>query len=379
MAEPLTHQEKTAPFVRLEFLDALRCWAIFYIIVSHLILIPQPNLSIPPALAPLLINGGYAGVSLFFVLSAFSLNFSMDSRRGEPNVLKRFYLRRFFRIAPLFYLTLLIYWLRDAVFLGIIHPLSEVLINASLLFNFFPAHITGFVWASWTIGVMMILYLMFPMIHRWVRTLPAALMIFFFSVMMSWGWSHFVLNYGEATGYLKTDDVHFALNFGFLQHLPAFVCGIIVYRLFFDYLSKWNEQKKRMLGWLCLMLFIPFYAFLLTDTIQNMLWGWSILHGICFSLIVLGLGLNPLKFLVNSQTVFWGETTYALYLLHPLIIFSIIPIYRGVYDMLPMSSLGYLASLAATLVLLMPLSLFVHRYLERQATAWGEKLIRKNQ
>jgi peptidoglycan/LPS O-acetylase OafA/YrhL len=149
----------------------------------------------------------------------------MEARRGEPNQISRFYIRRFFRIAPLFYLMLLIYWLRDAFRLGVVHPISEVLVNASFLFNLIPAHITGFVWASWTIGVMVIFYLIFPVIHRWVRTLPAALTFFFAAVLMTWGWSHFVLNYGEATGYLKTQDVEFALRFGFLEHLPSFICG----------------------------------------------------------------------------------------------------------------------------------------------------------
>lgn len=373
MSENTAHKEK-APFVRLEFLDSLRCFAILYVVVSHLILIPQPNLPVPQSIATLLINGGYAGVSLFFVLSGFSLCFSMEARRGEPNQIPRFYIRRFFRIAPLFYLMLFIYWLRDAFRLGVVHPVSEVLVNASFLFNLIPAHITGFVWASWTIGVMVIFYLIFPVIHRWIRTLPSALTFFFAAVLMTWGWSHFVLNYGEATGYLKTQDVEFALRFGFLEHLPSFICGIIVYRLLFGRLNQLNEQKRRTLGWACLVLFIPCYAALLTDKIQNLLWGWSIVHGVCLSLVVLGLGLNPLKGLVNGITAYLGKTTYAMYLLHPLIIFSITPVYRRLYDILPIPAWGYAASLAATLSLLIPLSLALYRCIERRGMAWGEKI-----
>lgn len=378
MSETSAHKEKT-PFTRLDFLDALRCFAILYVVISHLILIPQPNLAVPQSMATILINGGYAGVSLFFILSAFSLCFSMDSRRGEPRLIQRFYIRRFFRIAPLFYLMLLIYWLRDAVWLGVIHPASEVLVNASLMFNLFPAHITGFVWASWTIGVMAILYLIFPLIHRWARTLPAALILFFAAVLMAWGWSHFVLKVGETTGCLDAADVRFALSFGFLQHLPAFVCGVIVYRLFFGELSKFNEQKRRGLARACLILFIPFYAVLLTDKIQNMLWGWSILHGVCFSLLVLGLGLNRPNILINSKTAYLGKTTYAMYLLHPLIIFSVIPVYRRLYEFLQIPCLGYTASLVVTLGLLIPLSLVLYRYVERRGMALGETIIGRNQ
>ncbi|MDI6741375.1 MAG: acyltransferase [Smithella sp.] len=374
MSEDLTLKETTEPFVRLDFLDSLRCFAIIYVVVSHLILIPQPPLAIPSWIAPLLINGGYAGVSLFFILSAFSLCFALDSRRSEPDLIKRFYLRRFFRIAPLFYLMLFIYWIRDAALMGVIHPISEVLINASLFFNLIPAYITGFVWASWTIGVMAILYLLFPLIYRWIRSLPAALILFIVSVLLSWGWSYFVLNCGETAGYLKANDKSFALGFGFLQHLPVFVCGVIIYRLFFDYFSKLNAQKRRMYGWTCLILFIPFYAVLLTDKLQNMLWGLSILHGFCLSLLVLGLGLKPLGFLINAKTSYLGRATYSMYLFHPLIIFSIIPVYRQIYNIFPNEMMGYLVSLLMTLAVLIPISLVSYKYIERTGIALGEKL-----
>jgi peptidoglycan/LPS O-acetylase OafA/YrhL len=378
MSEDLTHKETSEPFVRLDFLDSLRCFAIVYVVVSHLILIPQPNLAIPSFIAPLLLNGGYAGVSLFFILSAFSLCFTLDSRRGEPELIKRFYFRRFVRIAPLFYLMLFIYWIRDAALLGVIHPVSEVLINASLLFNLIPTHITGFVWASWAIGVLAILYLLFPLIYRWIRTLPAALILFIVSVLLSWGWSHFVLNYGEAAGYLKADDKTFALGFGFLQHLPVFVCGVIVYRLYFDYFSKLNARKRRMYGWACIILFIPFYAVLLTDKLQNMLWGLSILHGICLALLALGLGLKPFGFLINAKTSYLGRTTYSMYLFHPLIIFSMIPVYYRLYNIIPNEMLGYLISLLLTFAVLMPVSLASYRYIEQKGKATGENIINAN-
>ena len=165
------------PFIRLDFLDALRFFAIIYIAISHLALIPQPNLALPEWIVTFIINEGEAGVSLFFILSAFSLSYSMDARAGEAMLTSKFYIRRFFRIVPLFYFMMLVYWIRDAVAFGVIHPFSEVLINASLLFNLVPSCITGFVWASWTIGVMALLYLLFPLIHRYTRNLSATLIL----------------------------------------------------------------------------------------------------------------------------------------------------------------------------------------------------------
>ena len=359
----------TEPFIRLDFLDALRFFAILYVIISHLVLIPQPNLAIPEWIAPFFINGGDAGVSLFFVLSAFSLSYAMDKRSSESLLIKNFYVRRFFRIAPLFYFLMILYWIRDAAVFHVLHPVSEILINASLLFNLAPSCITGFVWASWTIGVIALLYLIFPFIHRYVRNLYGALGLFVVSVLMAWGWSYFVKIYGVATGYLTPDDISFVWGFGFLQHLPVFVCGIVVYRLFFDYLIKMNQRSRQLYGIILILFFMVFYSVLLTESMQNILWGKKILHGICFSLLVLGLGLKPFGFLVNSRTAYLGKISYSMYLFHPLLIFSIIPIYRWIYNTVPTDFAGYLTSFLITLVVLMPISMISHRYIERTGMA----------
>ncbi|MGB5219016.1 MAG: acyltransferase [Smithella sp.] len=369
----------TEPYVRLDFLDALRCFAIIYVVISHLVLIPQPNLLIPEWIAPFLINGGDAGVSLFFVLSAFSLCYSMDKRAGESTPISNFYIRRFFRIAPLFYCLMVMYWIRDAVVFNVLHPASEVLINASLLFNLVPSCITGFVWASWTIGVIALLYLIFPLIHKHIRSLYGALALFVFSVLIAWGWSYFVKNYGVAMGYLTPDDISFAWGFGFLQHLPVFVCGIIVYHLFFDYLVRRNQKSRKIYGSILILLFILFYGVLLTESMQNIIWGKKILHGICFSLLVLGFGLKPFGFLVSPKTVYLGKTSYSTYLFHPLLIFTIIPCYRWIYNIVPTDFLGYLMSLLITLLVLTIISLMSYRYIERKGIALGEKLINRNQ
>ncbi|HNY49379.1 MAG TPA: acyltransferase [Smithella sp.] len=375
----MSNNSSAEPYVRLDFLDALRFFAIIYVVISHLVLIPQPNLAVPEWIAPFLINGGDAGVSLFFVLSAFSLSHSMNARANEPFSTRNFYIRRFFRIAPLFYFLMLLYWIRDAAVFHVVHPVSEIFINASLLFNLVPSCITGFVWASWTIGVIVLLYLIFPFIHKYIRNLYGALGLFVASVLMAWGWSYFVKNYGVATGYLRADDISFVWGFGFLQHLPVFVCGIIVYHLFFDYLVRMNQKSRQTYGSILILLFIVFYGTLLTESMQNIVWGKKILHGICFSLLVPGLGLKPFGFLVNAKTAYTGKMSYSMYLFHPLLIFTIIPVYRWIYNIIPTDILGYVSSLLLTLALLIAISLMAYKYIERKGIVLGEKLIIRNQ
>jgi peptidoglycan/LPS O-acetylase OafA/YrhL len=372
----LTH-ENNSPLIRLDFVDALRLFAILYVIASHLVLIPEPDLAIPDCMALLIINGGNAGVSLFFVLSAFSLSYSMDARKSKQTVVRHFYIRRVFRIVPLFYVMILIYWIRDALVFGILHPASEVFLNASLLFNLVPACITSFVWGGWTIGVIAFLYLLFPLIHKYIRNLYSALALFSATVLIAYGWSYLIIHYGEVIGYLTPGDINVVLGFGFLQHLPVFACGIVVYRLLFDYFTQLSQKKKNIYGMIFITVFIVFYAVLLTEYFQNTVRGMNILHGICFSCLVLGLGLKPFHFLVNSKTTSLGKISYSMYLFHPIIIFTIIPVYRELYHFLPVSIFGYLVSLMVTLVLLTVISWISYKYLERPGIAFGEKFIRK--
>jgi peptidoglycan/LPS O-acetylase OafA/YrhL len=363
------------PFIRLDFVDSLRFFAILYVIICHLMVIPHPYLAVPEWIRPFIFNGGDAGVCLFFVLSAFSLSYSMDTRKGETNSTRRFYTRRFFRIAPLFYLMMLIYWIRDAAVFGFLHPVSEVLVNALLIFNLIPSCITGYVWASWTIGVIVWLYLLFPLIHKRVRNLTAALILLAASILIARGWSIFVIHYGEATGYLSADQTAYVWNFGFLQNLPVFVCGVVAYRLFFDYLVKMTPKAQRRTGLVLIISFVFFYTALLTEYIQNIFWGQHILHGICFSFLILALGLRPFSFLVNTKTVLLGKASYSLYLIHPIIIFTFAPLYYLCYASIPAYIPAYMVSLLITLIPLIILSLVCYKYIELPGVALGKIFI----
>ena len=371
---PIT-KDDIKPFIRLDFLDSLRCFAAVCVVIIHVECIPQPNLLIPEWLAPFASDSGVTGVCLFFVLSAFSLSYSLDERRGEAMLTRRFYIRRFFRIAPLFYFIMLLYWIRDAVIFNVLHPVPEVLINASLLFNLIPEYIIGFVWASWTIGVLALLYLLFPLIHKYICNLPTTLTLLGVSILMAWGWSFFAENYGEAIDYIPSNRIAFVNDFGFLQNLPVFVCGVITYRLFFDYFVKMEIKARRRYGLLFIMSFLFFYAALLTEHLQNIHWGKNILHGICFSLLILGMGLRPFSLLVNAKTVYMGKISYSLYLFHPLLVLPLIPVYYWFYGVLPGNTLGFSASLLITLGLLTIISLISYKYIERRGIIMGEKLI----
>jgi len=148
---------------RLDFLDSLRGLAALYVVVFHMTLVPNPHLEVPHWAQTVVLNGGTA-VTLFFVVSAFSLYHTMKAHVDQPGAFRDFYIRRFFRIAPLFYAMLVFTMVRDVIYFGAWHSVWECIKSVAFVFNFFPGSQEGIVWASWTIGVETVFYLVFPIL-----------------------------------------------------------------------------------------------------------------------------------------------------------------------------------------------------------------------
>jgi peptidoglycan/LPS O-acetylase OafA/YrhL len=85
-------------------LDGLRGIAIISVILFHI----WEKISDGRILSPLnmVFQIGWIGVDLFFVLSGFLITRILLHTKGAPNYFRRFYIRRFLRIIPLYYLFL---------------------------------------------------------------------------------------------------------------------------------------------------------------------------------------------------------------------------------------------------------------------------------
>lgn len=120
---------------------------------------------------------GY-GAHLFFVLSAFSLMHSTERSMHRPDWVRDYLIKRFFRIAPLFYcMVALVLW-REISTLGLRTSAADILLNLTFTFGFVPG--SGFVWGGWTIGAEMIFYALFPVLLILVKT--SELGIFFIRI-----------------------------------------------------------------------------------------------------------------------------------------------------------------------------------------------------
>jgi len=165
---------------RLAVLDAGRALAILGVIAVHL----SPWFGHLPAWVATISRFGQYGVQAFFVISAITICTTLeeDARRySSRDTYRRFYVKRFFRIAPLYFVALAAYALIDdgALLMHsrmlLPHGAVDVLANLLFVHEWVPGAINSVVPGGWSIGVEMFFYLLAPALFAGCRTLRGLL------------------------------------------------------------------------------------------------------------------------------------------------------------------------------------------------------------
>lgn len=351
---------------RLESIDALRGMAALYILLYHLALIPNPGLPIPRWASSFVLTGG-TGVTIFFIVSAFCLCLSMQKRRQEPRVTMHFYLRRFFRIAPLFYFWILLTLIRDKFWFGVTHSWTDVLLNVFFCFNVVPGKHEGFVWASWILSVEVIFYLLFPFIYQFVNDLWKSLGFFFLTLIVA-------AVYSGIIGLLPIPESQRAgfLHMSFLHQLPIFAFGMLAFYVY----ERFIQGKVRPRSWAFALVVAAVAGYIaLLDGRVNFALESYYWQGVIYCVLLLGLVIYPFGLFVNRGSRFYGEISYSVYLNHPTLIAALVPVYRIIYSLNLPTTLQYSACLLLTLILLTIISFCTVRLIERPGARLGSWLI----
>ena len=353
----------------LAFIDALRGLAALYVVICHVGFIPTPPLTLPE-LETHFVYGGHTGVILFFLVSSFTLSLSSERRQHESNHLVRFYLRRLFRILPLFYASLLLACLRDYMLHGFVHEPSAIFSSAIGVFQ--PGKIDGIVWASWTLGIELTFYLVFPFIFAMAHNLKRAVIFLSATIAIDLFVSNFVL------ASLPVEIYDSSIRFTIFHNLPFFLFGIVLY--FLCQKKIVSSGGGRLIGYLITYTALLLFAVLIIwkpESYTNLAGGGHYLVTATLMLFMLGLVYHPTSFVVNPVTQFLGKISYSLYLLHPPLVFLLIPTFRTIYAKDVPSNLAFFLSLSLTLVILIPISMLSYSFIEVPGIKLGSRLIKR--
>jgi peptidoglycan/LPS O-acetylase OafA/YrhL len=255
---------------------------------------------------------GARGVQLFFTLSAFTLAASWD-RRNDGAL--PFYARRFFRIAPVFWLGICFY-----IFLYGSGPrptapggieLWHIAATTTFLHGFFPATINLIVPGGWSIAVEMMFYAIFPLVIfvlRDVRSSVIWLGITFFAAEQWLKYSQ--LAFAKAfPGY----DPATVANFCFLSlpsQMTSFVAGVAAYRLSVA-IKPALGPRGRIAANAALVLGVLATIAVMIFKLPDLP-----LYGLTFGTIVLAMSLGAGRIVANKALSAFGVVSFSMYISH---------------------------------------------------------------
>jgi peptidoglycan/LPS O-acetylase OafA/YrhL len=172
-------------------------------------------------------HAGYfvLGVPLFFIISAFSMSLAYPLPLSIPRQIASYSIRRFLRIAPLFYFMIGA-WIVGYLSVGGAFPSAERLsLNMLFLFGFSPGSNVGLVPAGWSIGLEMIFYCLFPIL--WYKKG----LLYAFGLLLAAFIASFILN--QVRG--ETAENYYYWTH-FLTNAPYFAFGLLIWCVYDEFL-----------------------------------------------------------------------------------------------------------------------------------------------
>ena len=302
---------------RFEGLDALRGVAAASIVAYHTILLN--SLPIPIISTGLIYRLGMA-VPLFYLLSAFSLSLGYYGKLGRFSDIVRYGVRRFLRIAPLFYAVLPI-WLCVMAFKYHQAPnLTAIVANLAFLFNLVPGLQESIAWAGWSVGVEMIFYALLPLIFLAARGWRSSLALYAVSMLAAITFQHAI---GSKTSYAYMNIV---------SQLPHFMAGLVAFHVYRGgALARFADK-----AWILLVAGLAIWPLMALLKLGHLtVWGVDVeqyVIGLAFPLIMLSQVLAPSRLIVNRLTLYVGQRSFGVYLLHPLAVLACQPLVQGLSE-----------------------------------------------
>lgn len=304
----------------LQVVDALRGYAILLVIIVHSM--GQNEDLVWPVKR--LLTLGFYGVQLFFLASALTL--LMSWFRSNDRFLQRsgkFLIRRFFRIAPLYYLAVVFYWFSYQV-----KPEDfrfELLISTLLFYNAWSPFLTPTVpgWTpvpgGWSISVEFCFYFIFPIMALATTSLKRSL--FFFAAALS------IMLAASYFGMFMHPEISLEARSNFLYFWPpnqliVFSLGFVLYHCVKSFeVQQWLTASRITANGATIALGLSILALSFYGPRKFFDWSFGLppthlLMSLLFLAWALVLIIKPRGFAINSAIIGLGTVSFSAYILH---------------------------------------------------------------
>lgn len=364
---------------KLYGLDHLRALAIILVLFFHYKIFFGY-----PAWFPKIFEFGWVGVDLFFVLSGFLISsqlFALIKKEGRFS-LKEFYLKRFFRIIPIFLFVVGIYFcfpfFREREALPPIWKFLTFTQNLGI-----DSRTFGTFSHAWSLCVEEHFYLFFPLIlilfirtGNFKKSWLALIVLFLFGFAIRlYCWNHIyepALNQGfEHVSWL---DIIYYPTYNRLDGLLAGVAIAALYQFLPELFTKVSK-----FGNLCILAGIvvmtQVYLFLSeSSSFAKTIFGFPLIS-IGFGLMVLG-AISPTSFLYqwkSKTTTLIATLSYAIYLSHKGIIHMSQEIFAHWGIEKQSNGMLLICILLSALI-----AWLLHQIIEKPFMKWRRRFIRQN-
>lgn len=248
---------------------------------------------------------GIYGVSTFYVLSGLTL-YIVYNKSLTIHTISHFMIKRFFRIFPLLWISILL----TILLLNKTFDIKTVLLNISGLFGF-VAHDKYISTGAWSIGNELVFYAFFPLIILFAKKIRVFIEVFFVtSLCLGIYFAFFYLDEGQTLG------KQWSIYINPLNQLFLFSGGILIGKLIGSY-------RNNLISIFLLLLTIGIVVFYpVSGNRINLLVDWNrlLFASLCFVITIVFL-------LIDFPIVEWGHKilgklghiSYTIYLIHPIV------------------------------------------------------------
>lgn len=316
-------------------------------------------------------NGGHA-VTFFFVLSGFLITYYLMKERNKTQTvsIKKFYLKRIFRIFPLYFLVVFI----GAVLIPFLIPKLGIDYEMTYTFGqvwyyyllFWPCLVTFYyghhlLEPLWSIGVEVMFYIIWaPLMKAVKRNIHLlALGIIAIRILLQ-----LLPNWFEVSEFWQ----YIINTFSFEAMAIGALGAYFVFHNHRDFTtSKYFSEPIQI------FVFVIFVIFLLFNrNIDNTIWrtvfSTPILSGLLIDLIALYIILavsmaNGLSWIENKVLSYFGEISYGVYMYHTIVISVVIVVlkkFTGSFHPMVINAVYYVLIIAGSLLV----SHFSKKYFE---------------